>query len=66
MLPMGLNSTQFLTYGEIKTDRIDLFDDAFGFRHEFKLVFEALDIVKIRPRKEMIDKLLRKIRTENI
>jgi len=64
-MPMGLNSTQLLSYGDIKTGRIDLFEDAFGFIAEFQDVLKLIDRIKPEPDKHLVEKLMRKIRTEN-
>ena len=49
---MGLNSTPFLSYHEIQVDKIDIYDDAFGFYQEFNDVFNLLEQVKPVPRKD--------------
>jgi hypothetical protein len=62
MLPMGLNSTPFLSYQDIKTDKIDLFDDAFGICAQFSDVIGILNQVKPVPGRRLTRRLIEKIR----
>jgi len=62
MKPMGLNSTPFLSYHNIKTDKIDLFEDAWGFYPQFSVVIDFLKQVKPVPGKQMTRRLIEKIR----
>lgn len=62
MKPMGLNSTPFLSYQEIKTDGIDLFDDAWGFHTQFGDVIDILKQVDPVPGKRLMRQLINKIR----
>jgi hypothetical protein len=62
MKPMGLNSTPFLFYRDIKTDEIDLFEDAWGFYHQFSDVIGVLKQVKPAPGKRLTRRLIEKIR----
>jgi hypothetical protein len=62
MMPMGLNSTPFLSYHEIKTDGIDLFDDAWGFYPQFKDVIDILKQIKPLLRRRLTRRLIGKIR----
>ena len=59
---MGLTSTPFLSYREIKTDKIDLFEDAFGIYAQFSDVIGILNQVNPAPRKRLICRLIEKIR----
>lgn len=59
---MDLNSTPFLSYHEIKTDGIDLFEDAFGFNSGFNDVIKLLRLVKPAPQKRLTRRLIGKIR----
>lgn len=59
---MGLNSTPFLSYHDIKTEDIDLIDDAFGLKAEFHDVINLLGKVKPVPGKRLTKSLIRKIR----
>jgi hypothetical protein len=65
MKPMGLNSTPFLSYREIKTDKIDLFEDAFGIRAQFSDVIGILNMVKPVAGKRLTRRLIGKIRKNN-
>jgi hypothetical protein len=62
MTPMGLNSTPFLSYREIKTDRIDLFEDAFGLSAQYCGVIGLLNMVKPVPGKHLTRRLMKTIR----
>jgi hypothetical protein len=62
MKPMDLNSTPFLSYREIKTDTIDLYEDAFGLYQQFSDVIGILNLVKPLPGKRLTSLLIEKIR----
>ncbi|MCU0460865.1 MAG: hypothetical protein MUF36_02430 [Bacteroidales bacterium] len=59
---MGLNFTPFLSYREIKTDKIDLFEDAFGINAQFSDVIGLLNMVKPVPGKRLTHRLIRNIK----
>jgi len=59
---MGLNSTPFLSYRDIKTDRIDLFEDAFGFYSQFSDVIGLLSMVKPVPGKRLARRVIKNAR----
>lgn len=61
-MPMGLNYTRFLTFHEIKTDKIDLYEDAYGFNPEFVDVIEMLKMLRPRPGKATTERMKAKIR----
>jgi len=62
MKPMGLISTPFLTYRDIKVKEIDLLEDAWGINSEFCEVFELLRQVDPVPEKQLTNNLIRQIR----
>jgi hypothetical protein len=62
MMPMGLNSTRFISYHEINVKGADLIEDAFGLNAQFHDVIDLLRIVNAVPDKDLTDKLIRKIR----
>jgi hypothetical protein len=64
MKPMGLNSTQFLSYYEIKVEDTDLLEDAWGFHSEFNDVISLLGKLKIVPRNCLTKSLIEKIRKQ--
>ena len=64
-MPMGLISTQFLSYHQIKVDDTDLIEDAWGLSSEFSDVIMFLDQEKPVPEKQLTTKLIEKIRNEN-
>lgn len=59
---MGLNSTHFLTYHAIKTEEIDLIEDAFGLYQQFDDVIGYLKQVKPLPDKRLTRRLIARIR----
>jgi hypothetical protein len=62
MKPMGLTSTPFISYHEIKTDGIDIYEDAFGLCQDFSDVIGLLKQVKPDPGKRLTHRLIAKIR----
>ena len=62
MKPMGLTSTPFLSYHDIKTDCIDLYEDAFGFCKEFDDVIGVLRQIRPAPGTQLTNSLIQKIR----
>jgi hypothetical protein len=62
MKPMGLTSTPFLSYHDIKTDGIDLFEDAWGLNPQFGDVIQFLQQLKPVPGKKLTRRLIEKIR----
>ena len=62
MKPMGLNSTQFLSYHDIRTENIDLIEDAFGLTSEFSDVIALLGKVKTIPGRRLTKSLIEKVR----
>jgi hypothetical protein len=62
---MGLTSTSFLSYHEIQVDKIDIYDDAWGFYQEFSDVMMLLDQVKPVPKKRLIKRLIERVRQQN-
>jgi len=62
MLPMDITSTPFLSYHDINTDQIDLFEDAWGFCSEFSDVTALIQLVQPLPDDRLIDRLIDKIR----
>ncbi|MGB8491318.1 MAG: hypothetical protein WCE64_09685 [Bacteroidales bacterium] len=59
---MGLNFTPLLSYHEIRVDKIEIYDDAWGFSREFGDVFHLLDQVKPVVDKRVTRRLIKKIR----
>jgi hypothetical protein len=62
---MALNSTPFLSYHEIQVDKIDIYDDAYGFYQEFNDVMNLLDQVKPVPCKRLTKRLIERVRQMN-
>jgi hypothetical protein len=62
MKPMGLNSTPFLSYHDIRTENIDLIEDAFGLNSEFSDVISLLGLVKTVPGRRLTKNLIEKVR----
>jgi hypothetical protein len=61
-MPMGLNSTPFLSYHEIRTEDIDLIEDAFGLSAEFHDVIALLGEIKLVPGRRLTKSLIQKVR----
>lgn len=59
---MGLTSTPLLSYHSIKTDGIDLYEDAFGLCQQFSDVIGYLKQVKPVPEEKLTLRLIKKIR----
>ena len=62
MKPMGLISTQFITYRNIKVKEIDLIEDAWGLNYEFYDVIDLLRQVKPVPERSLTLNLIKRIR----
>jgi len=63
MKPMDQNSTPvFITFTDIKVDKIDLFEDAYGLNSEFGDVINLLHLLKTVPGRCMTRNLKIKIR----
>jgi len=59
---MGLNSTPFLSYHDIRTEDIDLIEDAFGLSSEFHDVIAFLREIKSVPGNRLTQSLIQEIR----
>jgi hypothetical protein len=62
MKPMGLTSTPFISYHDIKVKDVDLFEDAWGFDSEFGDVINLLRQVNVVSGKRLTKRLIEKIR----
>jgi hypothetical protein len=62
MTPMGLKSTPFLSYHEINTRKIDIYDDAYGFSQQFNDVIGLLNLVKPLPGRRLTRRMIEKTR----
>jgi hypothetical protein len=62
---MALTSTPFLSYHEIQVDKIDIYDDAFGFYQEFSDVLNLLEQLKPVPKKRLTKRLIERVRHIN-
>ncbi|MFZ0282560.1 MAG: hypothetical protein WAL29_12990 [Bacteroidales bacterium] len=62
---MGTNFTPFLSYPEISTDEIDIYDDAWGFYPQFHDVIDLLRQVKPVPGKKLTDRLIKRVRSKH-
>jgi hypothetical protein len=62
MKPMGLISTPFITYRDIKVKDIDLIEDAMGLNTEFCNVIALLRSIKVVPGRSLTTCLIKKIR----
>ncbi|TAL64267.1 MAG: hypothetical protein EPN88_11250 [Bacteroidetes bacterium] len=61
---MGLNSTPFISYCDIKVEDIDLIEDAWGLNSEFRDVIYLLGQLKIVAGKSLTKNLMNKIRKQ--
>jgi hypothetical protein len=59
---MDLKSTPFLSYREIKTDKTDLYEDAFGLNQQFSDVIGILNQLKPVPERRLTRRLIEKTR----
>ena len=62
MKPMGLISTPFITFRDIKVKDIDLLEDAMGLNTEFNEVITVLRFIKIVPERSLTTSLIKQIR----
>ncbi len=58
VLPVNLTSTQLISYRNINTDEVDIYDDAWGFAYEFADVLDFLGTVDAEPPSDATEKLL--------
>jgi len=59
---MGLISTPFITFRDIKVKDIDLLEDAMGLNTEFNDVITVLRFIKIVPERRLTTSLIKRIR----
>jgi len=62
---MGLTSTPFISYHNIKVKDIDLFEDAWGLNSEFCDVIDLLGQIKAVPGRRLTKRLIEKIRKQD-
>jgi hypothetical protein len=62
MTPMDLTSTPFLSYRDINTDGIDLYEDAWGFITQFSDVTGLLQQIRPVPDERLISRTIQKTR----
>jgi hypothetical protein len=62
MKPMGLNSTPFLSYRDIKVEKTDLIEDAWGLNYEFCDVIDLLGLLEVAPGRRLTRNVINKIR----
>jgi hypothetical protein len=65
MKPMGLISTPFISYHNIKVKDVDLIEDAWGLNSEFSDVIELLKQIKAVPGRRLSKRLITKIRKQD-
>jgi len=65
MKPMGLTSTPFISYHNIRVKDEDLFEDAWGFNSEFYDVIKLLQRIKTVPGKRLTKRLIEKINQQD-
>ena len=62
MKPMVIISTPFIKYHEIKVEKIDIYDDAWGLNTEFCDVIGLLRNISVVPERSLTTNLIKKIR----
>jgi len=62
MKPMGLTSTPFISYHNIKVKDVDLIEDAWGINSEFCDVIDLLRQIKAVPGRRLTKRLIEKVR----
>jgi hypothetical protein len=65
MMPMGLNSTQFVSYHEIRVANVDLIEDAWGLNTRFSDVINLIRSVNDVPEDALTKKLIERIRNHH-
>ena len=65
MKPMGLTSTPFISYHDIKVKDVDLFEDAWGLNSEFSDVIDLLRKINVVPGRRLTKRLVAKIRKQD-
>jgi len=65
MKPMGLTSTPFISYHDIKVKDVDLFEDAWGINSEFSDVILLLHQIKTVPGRRLTKRLIEMIRKQD-
>lgn len=65
MKPMGINSTQLISYHDIKVEDVDLYEDAWGFNCEYCDVINILGKDKIEPGRHVTKMLFEKLRKQH-
>ncbi len=58
VLPVNLTSTQLISFRNINTDEVDIYDDAWGFASEFTDVLDFLGTIDAEPPSAATEKLL--------
>jgi hypothetical protein len=62
MMPMGINSTHFISYHDINVKSADLIEDAWGLNAQFCDVIDLLRYVNAVPDRDLTEKLIDKVR----
>jgi hypothetical protein len=66
MKPMGLISTPFITYRDIKIKDIDLIEDAMAINTEFHDVIALLRSIKVVPGRSLTTSLIKKYQEKSL
>jgi hypothetical protein len=61
MKPVIETFVSFLSYDELDVSHIDVYDDAWGFSHQFGDVFRRLSLANPEPSESVVGTLLTKI-----
>jgi hypothetical protein len=63
MKPVIEAFVSFLSYDDLDVSDIDVYDDAWGFNHQFGDVFRKLSLANPEPSESVVGRLLAKIGT---
>lgn len=61
---MGLTYTPFISYHDIKVEKTDLFEDAWGLNSGYCDVIQFLGELKPEPEKQLVSRLIELIRDQ--
>jgi hypothetical protein len=65
-MPMGITSTQFVSYRDIRVEDADLIEDAFGINHEFNDVISLLRVTCFEAGEELTTRLIGRLRQNDM
>ena len=63
---MGLTSTQFISYRDIRVEDADLIEDAFGFNQEFNDLISFFRVTDFEAGEELTARLIGRLRENDM